>query len=58
MGPDVGAPLADLTERLARIEERIAALEANLARAADEQPDRAELGRLEWFMRHGRRRPW
>lgn len=51
-------PPLDLAARLDRIEARLAALEANLTQVADDQPDPVELGRVRWFMKHGRRRPW
>ena len=41
-----------------RNEARISALEADVGRVEEEQPDPAELGRLRWFVKHGRRRPW
>jgi hypothetical protein len=58
-------PAATIIERLAALEAyvsrndaRISALEANVTRVEEEQPDPAEFGRLAWFMKHGRRRPW
>lgn len=52
---DPPPPPLDLAAVLADLEARLAALET---RAVDEQADPAELGRVEWFMKHGRRRPW
>lgn len=63
--PLLPEPPTTLIDRLAALEayvlrndERISALEANLGIVEEKQPDPAELGRLRWFMKHGRRRPW
>lgn len=50
--------LADLEAHVVRNDERISALEADVSRVEETQPDSVELGRLRWFMKHGRRRPW
>lgn len=51
-------PDRPVLDRLAALETRVATLEANLSHVEEEQPDPVEFGRLAWFMRHGRRRPW
>lgn len=51
-------PEPSLIERVVALEVRLAALEADVTRVADEQAPAAELERLRWFMKHGRRRPW
>lgn len=60
--PEVPATLVDrlasLEAYVLRNDERITALEANVTRVEEEQPDPVELGRLRWFVKHGRRRPW
>ena len=60
--PEVPATLVDrvatLEAYVLRNDERISALEANLGVVEERQPDPVELGRLAWFMKHGRRRPW
>lgn len=58
--PDLPLPEvpATLVDRLAALEARISALEANVGLVEEKQPDPVELGRLAWFMKHGRRRPW
>lgn len=50
--------LAALEAYVLRNDARISALEANLGLVEEKQPDPVELGRLAWFMKHGRRRPW
>lgn len=63
--PLLPEPPTTLIDRLAALEAyvhrndaRISALEANVGRVEEEQPDPVELGRLRWFVKHGRRRPW
>lgn len=56
--PDPPGPPLDLVAVLADIETRLAALETHVGRVEEEQPDADEVGRLRWFMKHGRRRPW
>lgn len=56
--PPLPEPPPTLIERVAALEARLAALEANVTQGADTQPDPAELGQLQWFLKHGRRRPW
>lgn len=60
--PELPTTLVDrltaLEAYVVRNDERITALEANVTRVEEEQPDPVELGRLAWFVKHGRRRPW
>lgn len=51
-----GSPQADLPAVLARIDERLAALEAALG--TEEAISRDELAKVDWAIRHGRKRPW
>lgn len=60
--PDPPPLPLDHAEIHAGIEARLATLEASVtrveSRVEEKQPDQGELGRLRWFMKHGRRRPW
>lgn len=55
-GPVGTPPQADLPAVLARIDERLAALEA--AVGTEEAISRDELAKVDWAIRHGRKRPW
>lgn len=60
MGPEIPVdagrpPQADLAAVLARIDERLDALEAAVGQEDSKQ---AELAKVEWAIKHGRKRPW